>query len=353
VTSASSSFFQGQTPDMHVHTESGTLRSESVEFSVCHMRGWRPAMEDAHIAEMLDASVFPDVGLFAVLDGHGGGQVSALAAQLLQKQVLAAASKQRPKSVEDWKPSLAEALSTALPTVDAQIRTGIFGLGRLQPGMLHPFCHEGSTACVVGVDFARQELVCANIGDSRGLLIRDGKAIALSVDHKPENNIERRRIESAGGRVVHRGCCYRIDGVLNVSRALGDYYMKATPSLPPEKQKISAFPDMTNNSYQSQKQELLVVACDGLFEKKQNQDIADFVWPRFRAGMALEKIGQDLLKACCAASAMSNGRLVPVEMGTDNETVIIVKLPVTKSPDNEGVTDADNGLRPTQSQRKS
>jgi len=267
-----------------------------------------------------------------------GSLFSALARVLLPRQVLAVARRLRPKA---WLPeSLAEVLSTALPELDLYMRSGVFALGRLLPGMLHPFCHEGSTACVVAVNFATQEVVAANVGDSRGLLIRNGKAIALSEDHKPENAIERKRIENAGGKVVQRGCCWRIDGVLNLSRALGDYYMKATPSLPPEKQKISASPDITKNTYESHKQELLVLACDGLFERKENQDIADFIWPRFQKGMALEKIGQELLRACCARSGMQNGRPVPVEMGTDNETVIILKLPVAKaSPSDKNPND--------------
>lgn len=38
----------------------------------------------------------------------------------------------------------------------------------------------------------------ANAGDSRCVLSRNGKAIPLSEDHKPENEEERRRIEKAG-----------------------------------------------------------------------------------------------------------------------------------------------------------
>lgn len=325
----SRSLFQGPTPDLEVHKESGILRREQcVEWAACGMRGWRPDMEDSHVVEMLDASVFPDAALFGVLDGHGGWQVSALAAQLLAQQVVAAAREQPKGSKSDWKPSLAEALEKAVPALDARMRTGAFGLGRLLHGPLHPFYHEGSTACVAAVDFARQEIVVANLGDSRGILIRDGKAIDLSVDHKPEDVQERRRIENAGGRVIKVGPCWRVDGNLNLSRALGDFHLKAHPVLPPEKQKVSSFPDLTRTPYNDgpYPQEILVMGCDGLFEKKSNQDIADIVWPRFLKGMALDKIGEEVLHACCAKSFRGQ----PVEMGTDNETVVIVKLPPRK-----------------------
>ena len=43
------------------------------------------------------------------------------------------------------------------------------------------------------------ELYIANAGDSRGVLCRGGKALALSEDHKPAQESERSRIIAAGG----------------------------------------------------------------------------------------------------------------------------------------------------------
>lgn len=316
-------FFPQSTPDRNVHAETGVFRDESVEWAACGMRGWRPAMEDAHVVEMLDASVFPDVGLFAVLDGHGGADVSALASKLLAREVVAVGR-------ESKEPCLEEALSKALPRLDARVRAGALQLGRLCKGALHPFHTVGTTACVAAVDFAKQEIVVANVGDSRAILIRGGKAIALSEDHKPEDPKERKRIENAGGRVVKIGPCWRVDGNLNLSRALGDYHMKDNFSLPAEMQKVSAFPDITRTPFRGWPQELLVVGCDGLFESKQNQDIADLVWSRYQKGVALDQIGKEVCHACCAKGVMRQGRQHPIEMGTDNETVVIVKLPIKK-----------------------
>jgi protein phosphatase 1G len=55
----------------------------------------------------------------------------------------------------------------------------------------------GCTA-VVAVKFGN-ELYVANAGDSRGVLCRSGKAVALSEDHKPAHETERTRILNAGG----------------------------------------------------------------------------------------------------------------------------------------------------------
>lgn len=63
-----------------------------------------------------------------------------------------------------------------------------------------------------------QELYVANSGDSRCVVCRKGKAIEMSLDHKPEDNAEKKRIVNAGGMVTKDG---RVNGGLNLSRALG------------------------------------------------------------------------------------------------------------------------------------
>jgi serine/threonine protein phosphatase PrpC len=46
-----------------------------------------------------------------------------------------------------------------------------------------------------------QKLYIANAGDSRCVLARGGKALELSIDHKPDNEEERNRIEKAGSTI--------------------------------------------------------------------------------------------------------------------------------------------------------
>lgn len=63
-----------------------------------------------------------------------------------------------------------------------------------------------------------QELYVANAGDSRCVVCRGGQAIEMSLDHKPEDDAEMKRIIMAGGKVTADG---RVNGGLNLSRALG------------------------------------------------------------------------------------------------------------------------------------
>lgn len=326
---ALSGFFARPVPDMRVVSHTGSFFAEAVVFAACGMQGWRDAMEDAHICEILDPDLFPDIVLLAVLDGHGGKDVSLLASRLLAQEVRGCAKKQvafangkKPSNGVKHSACVQLALEDALPRLDASLRSGCWGLARLLPMAMHPFSSMGSTACVVALDVAKREVVCANVGDSRAFVIKNGKAVALSEDHKPENTEERSRIVAAGGQVVKVGPCHRVDGNLNLSRALGDFYLKANPAVPPAKQKVIAVPDSQRNTFKGGAQELLVVACDGLFEKRSNQEVADLIWPRVKSGMALEQIGREVLKACCAREC--RGR--PIEEGTDNETIILVKL---------------------------
>ena len=82
--------------------------------------------------------------------------------------------------------------------------------------LFQPGTDSGCTAVVTLI--RGNEVFVANAGDSRCVLCRNGKAVDLSFDHKPEDESERTRIEAAGGKVTNDG---RVNGGLNLSRALG------------------------------------------------------------------------------------------------------------------------------------
>ena len=60
------------------------------------------------------------------------------------------------------------------------------------------------------------------MGDSRCVLCRNGIALEMSMDHKPEDEHELNRIHKAGGKVTCEG---RVNGGLNLSRALGRMFV--------------------------------------------------------------------------------------------------------------------------------
>ena len=70
----------------------------------------------------------------------------------------------------------------------------------------HPL-QAGCTSVVVAA--TEDTLWCANAGDSRAVVCRDGVAIPLSFDHKPNSEIESTRITKAGGFVESAEKPYR------------------------------------------------------------------------------------------------------------------------------------------------
>lgn len=160
-------------------------------------------------------------------------------------------------------------------------------------------------------------LIVANAGDSRCVLCREGRAFAMSEDHKPQNEIELNRIEKAGGRVIGG----RVDGNLNLSRTLGDLFYKKNPALPPQAQKISGYPDIKVLPIFPADQ-FVILACDGIWDCLTNQGACDFVLQRLPPNPTpkdLSDIAEQMCDHCLAENPMESEGI-----GCDNMTCIIV-----------------------------
>lgn len=178
-----------------------------------------------------------------------------------------------------------------------------------------PGSDSGCTACVALL--RGDQLVVANAGDSRCVLCRAGRAVELSFDHKPEDDAEKSRIEQAGGKVTMDG---RVNGGLNLSRAIGDHFYKRAENLPPEKQMITALPDLQSISLEPEDQ-FFIVACDGIWNSMTSQEAVDFVAERLKDPAKKSKpslICEELFDHCLAPSTYGDGT------GCDNMTAIIV-----------------------------
>jgi serine/threonine protein phosphatase PrpC len=131
---------------------------------------------------------------------------------------------------------------------------------------------KGCTANVVLI--YNNQLICANAGDSRCVVAEGGRAIPLSQDHKPTLKRERDRIYRAGSTVNVEG---RIDGNLNLSRAIGDIAHKKNPRLKLEEQAITSKPDIKSHVLSS-RTDFCIIGCDGIWETKTSQQIVDYVY---------------------------------------------------------------------------
>ncbi|MFS7928612.1 putative protein-serine/threonine phosphatase [Helianthus anomalus] len=171
---------------------------------------------------------------------------------------------------------------------------------------------SGCTACVAIM--RNNQLVVANAGDSRCVISRKGEAYNLSRDHKPVLEVERERILKAGG-FIHAG---RVNGSLNLTRAIGDMEFKQNKFLSAEKQIVTANPEV-NVVELCEDDEFLVLACDGIWDCMTSQQLVDFIHEQLKSESKLSRICERVFDKCLAPST-STGE------GCDNMTMILVQF---------------------------
>lgn len=178
-------------------------------------------------------------------------------------------------------------------------------------------CGQVGCTSVVAV-LQGSELYIANAGDSRAVLGRGKLAVPLSEDHKPASANERSRITNAGGFVSEVGGVTRVNGNLNLSRAIGDLRYKGNHDVARDAQIITAEPDVRRVTIMPEDR-FFLLACDGIWDVLSNQQAIDFVNDRMDRGVSHGDICEQMLDHCLA--------LDPKEargIGCDNMTAQLV-----------------------------
>ncbi|XP_040859672.1 protein phosphatase 1F [Ochotona curzoniae] len=218
--------------------------------SIHAIRNTRRKMEDRHVSlpafnQLFGLSDAVERAYFAVFDGHGGVDAARYAAV----HVHANAARRRELSTDP-----ARALREAFRCTDEMFLWKA-KRERLQSGS------TGVCALIAGTT-----LHVAWLGDSQVLLVQQGQVVKLMEPHKPEREDERARIEALGGFVSHMDC-WRVNGTLAVSRAIGDVFQK--PYVSGEADAASR--ELTGS------EDYLVLACDGFFDVVPHQEVAGLV----------------------------------------------------------------------------
>lgn len=266
-------------------------------------------MEDAHISKF---NIVPDIHIFGVFDGHGGKEVARYAEKHFIEELI------NNKAFKDK--NYPQALTETFLRIDELIQTneGRKELMTLKQGdgdSKSDFSNDsyaGCTACVALL--TKTTLYCANAGDSRCVLFTKGQAVAMSEDHKPEVESERARIQKAGGYVVDG----RINGNLNLSRALGDLEYKKNTDLKVGEQLIIAVPEIRQRAL-SNDDEFLLIGCDGIWECLTNQQICEFVAEKYKEKKNLSSSVESLLDRILAPDTSTG-------LGCDNMSCICVRF---------------------------
>jgi len=177
---------------------------------------------------------------------------------------------------------------------------------------------DGTTAIVATID-SKNVVTVANAGDSRCILHWNGQIFELSVDHKPDLPSERERIEKAGHVVTKqtfvedgvRKTLYRVNNFLAVARSIGDFSGKEEQG-GPEVQPITCVPEIKKKKMHALKGDILIMACDGLWDVMTSKDVGKFV----------DEHKSATPKELCELLIKNSMKLKT----SDNVTVIVVKI---------------------------
>lgn len=157
---------------------------------------------------------------------------------------------------------------------------------------------ERSGSCATVVMVVDDMAYVINVGDSRCIMSMDaGSQIGvLSRDHKPDDDLERQRIQAAGGKIYRtqtfakaatspdekdlyvQGPLRVFPGRLSVSRTFGDIEAKrpkygGNPNVIVCEPEIKSFKLKPNFDF-------FLIGCDGIFERMDNKQTIDAVWNR-------------------------------------------------------------------------
>jgi len=303
------------------------------------MQGWRKRMEDAHITN-LDIGPSKQTQIFGVFDGHGGCEVAKFVSNHFVKEFLNNpnyAKNDIKKALEEnyykmdklmlekegseellyeYKKSKEEAEKIKENNKNAQIEMLRQVIDPKEQPDAKISMFTGCTANVLVIH--NNKLFFANAGDSRSVLCKKGQAYPMSIDHKPSIPAELKRIERAEGWVSDG----RILGNLNISRGIGDSEYKLNNKLKPEEQIISNFPDVKTENLTSDI-DFVVIACDGIWDCKTNQEVCDFFEDKFKKEpeKKISKCIEELFDEILAPDVYTD-----TGVGCDNMSCIVIQF---------------------------
>lgn len=344
-----------------------------ITFAASGMKGWRVTMEDCrtmcstivvdtksnsknrgngdknnntNMVADAEEVVLNDHCLFCVYDGHGGGFTSSYAGlhfvrilssrSEMKEYALLPDKGNRGKNDVNGIALLKDALVGTFQDIDQELRMDqesqnqqiftsstkhdreksqrrVYEIARAGGEATSPYHYERSGATCIVVLLTPSHIICANAGDSRAMLRRQGgQTFPLSFDHKPSNVVELERVHDAGGFVAKK----RVNGDLAVSRGLGDFAFKSDVRIANHKQQVICTPDLHVYPREATKDEFIVLACDGVWDVVSSDECATMIQEIMDEGETdIGLVCEEVLDQCL----FKNSR--------DNMTMVMVSLP--------------------------
>ncbi|MED6149315.1 hypothetical protein PIB30_061232 [Stylosanthes scabra] len=272
-----------------------------------------------------------------VYDGHGGPETSRYICDNLFQHLKRFASEHKSMSVEVIRKAYQATEEGFLSVV-------------MKQWPMNPQIAAVGSCCLVGV-ICGDSLYIANLGDSRVVLGRvvraTGEVLAIQLSSEHNVSIESVRQEMHSLHpddskiVVLKHNVWRVKGLIQVSRSIGDVYLKkAEFNKEPlyakfrlretfKKPILSSDPSISVHELQEHDQ-FLIFASDGLWEHLSNQDAVDIVQNHPHNGIA-RKLIKAALQEAAKKREMRYSDLKKIDRGVrrhfhDDITVVVVFL---------------------------
>ncbi|XP_068322942.1 probable protein phosphatase 2C 60 [Pyrus communis] len=272
-----------------------------------------------------------------VYDGHGGPETSRYINDHLFQHLKRFSSEQQSMSVDVIRKAFQATEEGFLNVVTRQ-------------WPMKPQIAAVGSCCLVGV-ICNETLYIANCGDSRAVLGRIVKAtgevlsIQLSQEHNACIESVRQELQSLHPDdphiVVLKHNVWRVKGLIQISRSIGDVYLKKAEFNreplyskfrlrdPIKRPILSADPAISVIQLQPHDQ-FIIFASDGLWEHLTNQEAVDIVQKHPRSGSA-KRLVKTALQEAAKKREMRYSDLKKIDRGVrrhfhDDITVIVVFL---------------------------
>ena len=241
--------------------------------------GFTKVNQDSYLVDLNEFKL-GDFNVFGVLDGHGLN--GHLVSQFVSKYIKSHLHKNKHlKHLTDE-----ESVYNTLKNNNYEIIRKLYTHAEREVGKSDIDANFSGTTCII-VFQAGEKLITANVGDSRGIIVKKDEVYPLSIDQKPNNENELKRILKHGGEVSQ----YEEDGIksgpyrvwkkgemypgIAMSRSIGDL-VASTLGVIPE-------PEYTENIIDKDTK-FIIVASDGVWEFLDNKTVKNLVMPFYLKG---------------------------------------------------------------------
>lgn len=299
-------------------------------------QGRRETMEDCGAVRALSSGYF----YAGVFDGHGGDQVATFLRDHLHEAcdrgLTGDASGKTfpdggPRGGSKEKGEEGKAVNGQPSGSEAQMQ-GIFRefdkevIKYLETSVDGEAAKEaGSTATVLLV--GEGKMVVANVGDSKCVLCRAGASVDLTVEHRLSGVSEAavrevKRVEETGAWVYDGRLC----GVIAVSRSFGDWewkgegltYLKkagvewgswdqeTAEKMDFKADPVTALPDVTEVGMDTESDEFLILASDGLWDVFSSQQAVQFCRGLLKRGVSPQEVAEQLVDKALQRKTQDN-----------------------------------------------